>query len=199
MSALNWFKWSSRQWCLFLPFVVALILLLPLRDLGSLGLDKWLLWLTAFLVLLYTVETQGLRFEMIRQNEISVEPVIIASLRSNQVQKIAPTIEETVVLRNIGRGPALYIEVDDAIFTHELGSGWFSASISTIDLIEPGGEVIISPTLPPDTNAVSKVRQQGDSSVTLKIKYEDLGGAKRESIIEMGDGRPKLIRHRRTA
>ena len=204
MAAFNWFKWSSRQWCLFLPFAAALILLLP-RDL-NLTLDKWFLWLTAFLVLLYTVETQGLRFEMIRQNEMSVEPVIIATFQTKAVQKIASTFGEVIVLRNIGRGPALYIKVDnEAILTRELGNNWYISNIGTIDFIEPGGEVIISPTLrnpeqqSPEANTphISKVRQKGDPTVVVKIRYEDIGGTKRESLIQMGDGGPKLIKHGR--
>lgn len=197
MAVLNWFKWSARQWCLFLPFAAALIIVLP-RDL-TLPLDKWLLWLTGFLILLYTVETQGLRFEMIRQNEVTVEPVLIASMRNKEIQRVAPTATEVILLRNIGRGPALYISAEGALLTRELGADWFSTTIGTIDLIEPGGEVIILPVLPPTPEAptTSKVREKGDPSVTVRVKYEDLGGAKRESLIMFGDGVPKLIKHRR--
>lgn len=68
-----------------------------------------------FVVLIYTVETQGLRIEMIRQNEIAVQPVIVAAAKKGESENIE------FLLKNIGRGPALFVKVDDALLTRELG------------------------------------------------------------------------------
>jgi hypothetical protein len=203
LSAFNYFKWSARQWCLFLPFAGALILVLLFYGLSDLTVDNWTLWLTGLVLLLYTVETQGLRFEMIRQNEMFAEPVIIANFKAQQTQKTALTSIDTMVLKNIGHGPALYVKVDDAILTRELGGNWAVSTVGMIDFIEAGHEVVITPMAPkteqqtPDINAprISKALREGDPPVILKIQYEDIGGVKRESVIRMDHKRFKLIRH----
>jgi hypothetical protein len=140
---------------------------------------------------------------MIRQNEMSAEPVIIANFKAHQTQKIAPTSIGTIVLKNIGRGPALYVTVDDAILTRELGGNWVVSTVGMIDFIEAGHEVVITPMArnteqqSPDINAprISKALQEGDPPVIVKIQYEDIGGVKRESVIRMDHKSFKLIRH----
>ena len=69
--------WSNRQAIIFLPFLY-LFIVLPFFLEGN-ALNNALLWLTGIVILLYTAETYGLRLEMVRQNEMSVQPLIIVT------------------------------------------------------------------------------------------------------------------------
>src|SRR5207253_10533217 len=69
--------WSNRQAIISLPFLYVFIVL-PFFLEGN-ALNNALLWLTGIVILLYAAETHGLRLEMVRQNEMSVQPLIIVT------------------------------------------------------------------------------------------------------------------------
>lgn len=200
---LGKFGWSTRQWVFFLLFFAVFVLVLALVSEKNLG--NSLLWLTGIVVLFYTVETQGLRLEMVRQNEISVQPLVIATVAERETRRIAPVSADVIILRNIGRGPALYVKVEDVLLTRELSGDEYVSTFGTIDFIEPGCEVVAMPMVlssgkeVTDINPVLhfKPRESGGQTYYVTIRYEDVDGTKRQSIIQMGAGGIKLIRHGR--
>jgi Ca2+/H+ antiporter len=112
-----WVGWSNRQWVLFLlvlfVFVVTMLVALAM-GVPDPHLNNWLLLLSGIVVLLYTVETQGLRMEMVRQNEIAIQPVVIALIEERSGGTVSETrSRQQLVLRNVGRGTALFIKVQD--------------------------------------------------------------------------------------
>jgi hypothetical protein len=91
---------------------------------------------TGVAIVWYTVETFCLRREMVRQNELAVQPVIIAVIREKATQ--GPHI----VLRNIGRGPALYIHMPEMKLSDAAGDQvTFAARFESISYLEPAQEI----------------------------------------------------------
>jgi len=101
--------WSNRQW-LFFWIVLSLFVLVPIVVMvfgwRLASLNDLLIWLTGFVVLLYTVETQGLRLEMVRQNEIMVQPIVIIGIHRKP-------FDNRLFLKNIGRGSALFVRIEN--------------------------------------------------------------------------------------
>ena len=187
MTLLNWPKWSSRQWALFMPLVAA-FLILPLYFLSSTGitLSDCLLWLTGIVLLIYTVETQGLCIEMIRQNEIAVQPVIVAAAKKGESE----TVE--FFLKNIGRGPALFVKVDGSLLTRELGENWLVTHTNAIDYIEPGCEITAAALGKRDRQGFSPIKKKGERPFHMTIQYEDINGTKIETVLQVGIGQQLL-------
>lgn len=193
MTLLNLPKWSSHQWVLFIPlFAIFLILPLYFRTLAVITLSDCLLWLTGFVLLIYTVETQGLRIEMIRQNEIAVQPVIVAAGKKGESEKIE------FLLKNIGRGPALFVKVDDALLTRELGGNWLVTYVNTIDYIEPGCEVTAAALENRDDQGVASIRKKGKQPFHMTIRYEDINRTKIKTVLQVGIGQ-KLLKYETSA
>ena len=187
MTLLNWPKWSSRQWALFMPLVAAfLVLPLYFRSPTGITLSDCLLWLTGIVLLIYTVETQGLRIEMIRQNEIAVQPVIVAAAKKGGSENIE------FLLKNIGRGPALFVKVDEALLTRELGENWFVTSVNAIDYIEPGSEVTVAALENRDGQRVAPIKKKGEQPFHMTIRYEDINRTKIETVLQVGIGQQLL-------
>lgn len=195
--------WSSRR-ILFVIFTVAFFVVL-LRGLYlGMGLSEWVLWLTGVVVLLYTVETQGVRLEMVRQNEIAIQPLVIATIGSRSEQRIAPTTRDCVVLKNIGRGPALYIQLKDIEFAKVPG-GRFVARFESIDYIEPGKSAVAEVKWRGefDGEGASEPRdfvphlnpRTGNENYDVIIHYEDVDGRTHESVVRMGKGGIRLRQH----
>lgn len=61
---------------------------------------------TAIVVALYTVETRGMRLQMVRQYEIELRPLLVATVQNAR----------ELLLKNIGRSPALSIQVEPLAF-----------------------------------------------------------------------------------
>ncbi|MGH7773976.1 MAG: hypothetical protein ACREQA_17270, partial [Candidatus Binatia bacterium] len=161
------------------------------------------LWSTGLVVLWYTVETHGLRLEMVRQNEMAIQPLVVATIEEKWEQRTAPTARDCVVLKNIGRGTALYIQPAEIEF-EKVSGGRFVARFERIDYLEPGKD------------AVSEVNWRGEfqegasepidfvsnlkpylatRTYDVRISYEDINGQKRESIVRMGKGGIRLLDH----
>jgi hypothetical protein len=117
--------WSTRQWVLFglvLSVFIAITLLALATGISDSSLNNWLLLLSGVVVLLYTVETQGLRLEMVRQNEIAIQPVVIALIEERSGETVSENrFRAQVVLRNVGRGTALFIKLQDVTLTDPAG------------------------------------------------------------------------------
>ncbi len=187
MTLLNWPKWSSRQWVLFMPLAAAFVILpLYFRDPMGITLSDSLLWLTGVVLLIYTVETHGLRIEMVRQNEIAVQPVIVAAAKKGESE----TVE--FLLKNIGRGPALFVKVDGALLTRELGENWLVTRTNAIDYIEPGCEITAAALGKRDRQGVSPIKKKGEQPFHMTIQYEDINGTKIETVLQVGIGQQLL-------
>jgi hypothetical protein len=109
--------WSDRQWLVFWV-VLAIVMLVPVGmmffgwKLSS--LNDVLIWLTGIVVLVYTIETQGLRFEMVRQNEMALKPFLVLFVKGNPWQR-------QLVLKNIGQGAALFVRIEDVLLGKVVG------------------------------------------------------------------------------
>jgi hypothetical protein len=93
-------------------------------------------WLTALIVLAYTVETYGMRREMVRQNELAREqaeaaitPLLVARIE-------AQNVTNELMIRNIGHGPAFWVEVDE--FTLSIARKGAARIAVTPDVVAPG-------------------------------------------------------------
>ena len=192
-------SWTTKQW-LYLAILLPIFVIVPWLAyyLDSKNLANIIYWLTGLVVLLYTIETQGMRLEMVRQNEIVIQPLVIAVIGG-------PEGSRQLMLRNIGRGPALSIRVEDVTLTDVAGDSVpFIMKIQTMDYLEPYTErapttelVSVSsaspgayfdavPSLDPGT-AVDSCR--------LTIKYDDIGGQPRYSLMQMGKDGIRLLGH----
>ncbi|OFW14562.1 MAG: hypothetical protein A3H27_15910 [Acidobacteria bacterium RIFCSPLOWO2_02_FULL_59_13] len=199
---LNIVDWSCRQWCLFLC-VLAAFVLAPLVFEAK-NVNDALLWLTGVVVLFYTIETHGLRLEMVRQNEMAVQPLLIATVEHRTVQRIAPTSTNSVVLKNIGRGPALYVRVAE-IDMGPAGSGRFIAKFDPVDYIEPTGEIFPNANWYGDFGSGDVSRPMdftsnldprfANETYEVRISYEDISGTQYQSKMQMGKAGIRLLEH----
>src|SRR3989338_1481132 len=193
--------WSKRQWILFLLAFDAFIVILPIESAIGFNLNNALLWLTGIVILAYTVETQGLRLEMVRQNEIAIQPLLIARIERRQWR--GEKYKNSVILQNIGRGPALFIQFKDVLL-NELALGRFVGEFATVDCIEAGKDAIADASwrFEGDGEEPSQPRdfvpnlnpQTADQSYDVTITYEDINGQKRESVVRMGKGGIRLLK-----
>lgn len=68
--------------------LASLILLVPLtlQHIWDLDLLVGVTGMTALILLWYTIETQGMRLEVVRQNEIAILPLVILSIELRPVE-----------------------------------------------------------------------------------------------------------------
>ena len=79
---------------------------------------------TGVAIVWYTVETFGLRRETVRQNGIAVRPLVVTNIEYRQISSFpAPIVGPQVVMKNIGKGLALFVQIDDTTLV-ELATGW---------------------------------------------------------------------------
>ena len=187
--------WSNRQAIISLPFLYVFIVL-PFFLEGN-ALNNALLWLTGIVILLYAAETHGLRLEMVRQNEMSVQPLIIVTgivSRENGGDR--------VVLTNIGRGPALFVQSKDMVFG-EHRDEHFVARFENVDFIGANQtvEVAIRRSFEDEAGSPSTLQdfaahlnpQIASKTYNVTITYEDMNGQSRESVVRMGKGGIRLL------
>lgn len=198
--------WSNRQAILCLAFLYLFIVLPFFLEGGP--LNNALLWLTGVMLLLYMVETHGLRLETARQNEAAIQPLVIATIEERPQEDGGLTPRPCIVLRNLGRGPALCVLVDDIEIEGTM-NGRLTASFEVIDYIEAGHDKV----------AVAKWRdkseregatesrdlasnldlRQGNRTYNLTVIYEDIDEKPYESVVQLGKGGVRLLRHGRSA
>jgi hypothetical protein len=125
-------SWTTKQW-LYLSIWLPIYVIVPglVYYFDSKNLANVIYWLTGLIVLMYTVETLGIRLEMVRQNELAIQPLVIAVLGGAEGSR-------RLILRNIGRGPALSIRVEDVPLTDVAGDNVpFIMKVQTMDYLEP--------------------------------------------------------------
>jgi hypothetical protein len=198
--------WSNRQAIVFLAFLY-LFIVLPFF-LEAAALNNALLWLIGVMLLLYMVETHGLRADIRRQNQGALEPLVIATVEERPQGDGDLRPRSCIILKNLGRGPALSVlvydfEVDKAI------NGQLIASFEVIDYIDPGHEKIAPRKWRDNRRGVgSSEAQELISNLDLRessriyiltIAYEDIDEKMYESVVQLGKSGVRLLRHGRTA
>src|SRR5947207_1736721 len=76
------------------------------------------------------------RREMVRQNELTVQPLLVTRIERQEG-------DDLLVIRNIGRGPGLFVRVPEIEITVE-GGVRFVARCDAVDVIE-AGEAVVAP------------------------------------------------------
>ena len=198
--------WTREQWWYFGVFAVVLVIWPGIVYLRGGNATNVIYWLTALVVLAYTVETYGMRREMVRQNEIAVEPVVIGVIESRPGSGPAgQSFRRVLILRNIGKGPALFIRIPELHLLDVAGDRLpFTASYQPVSYLEAGHEHILfaeckaeTPTLPGSFFDALKSLDQGSAIETygLPIHYEDVTGQRRVTAMQMGKDGIRLLRH----
>jgi hypothetical protein len=99
-------------------FSLVIVLLIPLLaqtlidafDPNSVTVNDVILFITAVLIIVYAYETQKMKEEIKKQNEIQEKPVLNLYLRKSEV---GPNKQYALRLRNVGNGPAYNISFSD--------------------------------------------------------------------------------------
>lgn len=192
-----WGGWSKAFWMKFGIVGCAVFIITPLLGylLGFKASDA-ILWGTGLVLLAYTIETQAMRLEIVRQNEIGIQPLVITSIEERGSGR-------QLILKNIGRGPTLFIQVKD-LESPGQGEVCVVVKFLTVDCIEAGKDAAVSAS--GHINAVGEVgrgfdfvahlyprRAQENHEVT--ILYEDIQGQHRESVMRMGKDGVRLLIH----
>lgn len=150
--------------------------------------DITVLALSGIAVGAYTVEAHKMRRELVRQNEISIMPFLMASIEPREFRGVAPYSKECLVIRNIGHGPALHIEFR-SIDTVELLGHQYRLRFGRIDYLEAGKDVVVDVKLwngtPSDAEYIFK-HGLDTGPVNLNIVYQDVRGGKHETLLQMG-------------
>ena len=186
----------------------ALLVLIPGLAWGlGLNLGNAILWATGVVLLAYTIETQGMRREIIRQNEIAVQPLLIAGVEERPAEpgSIA-RYKWQIVLRNIGRGPALRIQLREIELHPDEGMGRFVAKFETVDFLEAGKDAVVKATARLEGEGgegiigdliASLNPRSANETYDVTIAYEDVGGQKWECVVRLGKGGIRLLNHKR--
>ena len=188
--------WSDRQAVVFF-FFLWLFLLMPVL-LETSALNDALLWLTGIIILLYTVETHGLRVEMVRQNEIAVQPLVTLGIERTQAEG-SREFSDVLVFRNIGRGPALFVQAEDIQFGEEER---FTVKLDAIDVIEAGKKTTAGVNLDMGGERSLSFIEHLDPryahrTYNITIAYEDINCQPYGSVVQMGKNGIRLLRHQR--
>lgn len=208
MARESWLGWSKALWKRFGAVALPVVgIPLALNRLIDLSLTAGFTAMTALLLLAYTLETQEMRREMVRQNEIAVQPLLHARVDIQELEG-GRLYRKAVILRNIGFGPALFVrpqEIRDAKAAHT--GVRFVARFSPVDCIEAREEAATDVTLKADVGEEGEI-DLGDfiasldprsatatSTYDVTIAYQDLSGQERESVVRMGKGGIRLLHH----
>ena len=164
-------------------------------------------WATGMVVLHYTFETFRMREELTHQNRLAVQPLILANIRD--AGTVFGNTEVQVVLRNIGKGPALFVRADEFGGFVEEGGGGYSFRIPPVDYVESGMEAAQDVELIFKEANGKEVFRDGHHGAVLKsqaaskthiitVRYKDIDGGRHWAKTQMGKGGIRLLEHGRT-
>jgi hypothetical protein len=153
---------------------------------------------TGAVVLWYAVETQAMRREIARQNTLSVQPLLIT-----EVGRVGN--EEKILIRNIGRGPALFVDVDDVdLLAHE-GLPGNVAHFASIAFVEANTYVPLNGAVvdqddpkqrPTPLDAMAYFMPIfADLNYDVTLRYSDLLGSRHTTVMHMGKDGISLKTH----
>ena len=160
---------------------------------------------TGLVILWYTFETHQVRREIVRQNEIAIQPVVIAMIEGRPARTVpTPEIPSGLILRNIGRGPALFLRVRDLTVKDPIDGVRFLAKFTPISYLEPLHEEVVRISEYRAINAhVSgdylQLLPSLEQSTALEdydvvIEYQDTSGDTRETVMRVGKSGVSLVR-----
>jgi hypothetical protein len=192
---------AASFWIAILGFtglVVALILyLMEVKWINDLILGA-----TGLILFAYTFETRGMRLEMGRQGAFANQPVLFMSIP----RQTGAASSRGLILRNIGRGSALYIRVET---TEKLSKQQTGLTTLVFDVdencLEAGKEIPVKvrPKVEiPGKGESANIANSFDphnspDSYEVHIYYEDITNRSWMSVMQMGKGHIKLLRHHR--
>jgi hypothetical protein len=164
-------------------------------------------WLTAVVVLAYTYETYCLRLEMVRQNEISIQPLLVMSIAKRPASGPSGSAgtADVLVIRNIGRGPALFIHVDDiAIILTGQSEPDYVVKLDSVAYLEPATKAVAQAVfyskdgdkLTEHFNYLPNLHPKyAVLTHEIALHYEDVSRRQRYSLMQMGKKGVRLLRH----
>jgi len=203
------YGWTEKQWVRFVSAVLgATALFFLLWNLWNSRADA-IYAITGLVLIWYTVETWAIRWQMVRQNEMAIRPLVLATVESRPTKHDlwAPR----VVLRNIGRGPALFVRMDE-FATQEIrqeGTRVLSR-IPPVDCIEVGKdrdlpvEVVVEADgkelwTDSGTNRLNYVAMLNPETARetyhIKVRYEDTYRRMYWAEVQMGKAGIRLLDH----
>jgi hypothetical protein len=151
---------------------------------------------TGVAVLWYTVETYYLR-------RLAVLPIVVARIQSVQVGHVAgigAKFAESVVLQNVGKSAALFVQVPD--FDIEVTpAGTTHKRIEGVDVLKEGESAAVESAgylnqhIAVDS-LVLHLKSTAQTGHQVAIRYEDIAGVQHESVMQMGQGGTRLLSHR---
>lgn len=153
---------------------------------------------TGVAIVWYTVETFFLRRETVRQNEIAVSPFIVANVEHRQISSWpAPIIGPQLVMKNIGKGLALFVQVEDMTLTDPAGDRVkFSVRFTKLSHLEERQECAVpiaecaakSKEVDPAhlSPAMSLDPKSAVDTYTMRINYQDVRGHRHTTRVQMG-------------
>src|SRR5262245_3175624 len=140
-------------------------------------------WVAAIIVLVYTVETHGMKREMIRQNDISIQPLLITSIVPPDLQRS----RETLAVRNIGRGPALFIRVDEIKILIESSTEPVVVAFDVVDLLEASKSTVLEAKYAGIRDFAANLNPKyARDTYRVTLRYEDINKRERYSVMQMG-------------
>jgi hypothetical protein len=161
-----------------------------------------ILFALGVIVLFYTIEAHGVRREILRQNEIAIQPLVVATVEARPDRPGEARQTDRVVLRNIGRGAALSVQPAD-IVAHDERKIRCVVKFTPVDILEPGKDAVMEAAMYREEGAESA--RLADFIAGLKpdhatetydvvIAYEDIGAQEYQSTMRMGKGGIRLLR-----
>lgn len=212
--AVKWKAWGL----LALPFLLFVLGVAALKLAFRWSVSDATYFATGVAIVAYTVVTWKMRLEMVRQNEIAIQPLVIAGIEKRSTKTGSPPLERQVVLRNIGRGPALYVQVEDIkigeIEDIKIGEVEWSqrliAKFNVVDYVEEKKDAVADVTFYfSASGACEELRKTrwdfvsnldpkyASKSYQLIASYEDVSGQRYRSTTLMGKGGIRLLGHDR--
>ena len=201
MRWVDWLGWDRPTWRVF-GAGVALLFLTPLLALrlGG-GASAGGLFALGVIVLFYSIEAHGMRREMLRQNEIATQPLVVATVERRPVNPGATQDTYQVVLRNIGRGVALFVQPSD-IVAHDERKIRCVVKFTAVDVLEPGKDAVTEAAMYREEGAEAArlgdfiaglIPTRATDTYDLVISYEDIGAQEYQSTMRMGKGGIRLL------
>jgi len=197
----DWLGWDRPTWRAFAAGVALLFFtpLLALR-LGG-GAATGSLFALGVIVLFYTIEAHGVRRELLRQNEIAVQPLVIATVERRPEISGESKYSHQVVLRNVGRGVALSIQPGD-IVAHDERRIRCVVKFTPVDVLEPGKDAVTEAAMYREEGAEAArlgdfiaglIPSRATETYDLVLSYEDIGAQEYQSTMRMGKGGIRLL------
>ena len=211
---MRWFREAlsrgrTEEWCrlaaALIPWTLTLFVVLPsLVALAGLGFTNGVYIGTGIAVLWYTLETASLRREaaaqtraIAAQTEVMVSPLLVARVGSTSSGGSQGTTTHAILVRNIGRGPALSVKIQDLIVDPTTP---ITLCFDALDVIRVDEEAAASGATTVRgaefSRCLSLLKPEfASTTYELRITYLDMAGREHTSAVQMGKGGIRLLRH----